>query len=296
MTKLEIGRFNMQKIGFRFRSGRHEAEDDWPVYCPTAVGQVGDGSGMGGGAESSHGYRTYIFGADGHLWQSYSNGITTATRNTLTYVLDAFSIPSFDGPDRTIANLSMRTRDRWLSNAWRATRPASLRDMSEAQRAMVIRWHDPDGEVSCSFRVGDIVGLLTDDAEVAARREREQTFMRLPDTRRRLQTGEPILFHERDLSGDPPAETPAPRAPRAHVVWLAAQTNGFQHPDPTRTVYPEGISRLALDHRRATGSVLRGWGGRSPSTIVNGIIVTWTRTRKRWEAQLSTEDAEKITI
>ena len=305
ISDLEIGRSNMRRSGFRFRSGPHKAKDDWPVYCRRAVGQEGDVSGMSGGAEGSYGDFTYLFWSDGKLWQSYSDELTTRTRNTLTYTLDHFAIPSFDGLEKGIANLDLRTRDRWLSNAWRATRPASLLAMSDDQSDMLIRWHDAVGEVAVSFSVGEIVGLLTDPEEVAGRRQRERDFMGLPETKRKLKVGEPIKFLERDLDPSPTPDDgldqtpPAPvRQERSHVVWLPAQTNGFQHPDKERTVYPSGVTRVALDHRPAAGSVLRIWGSEVPP-ILFGIGLSDVRKdkkRRRWEAELSTEDAEKIRL
>ena len=298
---LETARDNMRRIGFRFRSGNHSAEDDWPVYCRRAVGQDGDGSGMSGGAEGSYGDFTYLFWSDGKLWQSYSDRLENATRNTLTYVLDHFAIPSFDGPKNIIENLSLRTRDRWLSNAWRATRPVSLLSMSEDQRAMLIRWHDPNGEVAVAFMVEQIVALLSNKVQVAARRKREQDFMKLPETKQKLKVGEPIKFHERDLELDlKPVEDNIPlRAePRYHVIWLPAQKNGFQHPNKEHTVYPSGVTRVALDHRPAVGSVLRIWGSKAPS-IINGIRLSnvWRdKKRARWEVKLTQEDGEKILI
>ena len=111
-----------------------------------------------------------------------------------------------------------------------------------------------------------------------------------------MKTGQPVKFYERNLSDDDPTPVIVPLTKRPHVVWLKAQTNGFQHPDPERTVYPEGVKRVALDHRPAIGSVLRLWG--DPPLKLNGIELTLLRITKRgrWEAVLTPEDAEKIVI
>ena len=292
-STLEIVRDNMRQIGFRFRSGQHAAEDDWPVYCRRAEG-------VEGGAEGSYGGFTYIFGSSGGVWQSYDEGLPSTVRNDITYVLyPRDATPTFNREPRTMENLSLRTRDRWLSNVWMGPRQANMAGYPDGLRAMLVRWHDTAGEVETTFAVGEIVGLLTDQVQVEARRQRERDYMRLAETRRRLQAGEPIAFHERDLSRSPVPPTPlAPTKTREHVVWLPAQTNGFQHPDKAKTVYPGRIRRLALDHRPAVGSVLRGWGPDPMAKTINGVAVTWERRPKqgRWEARITTEDAEKIVV
>ena len=284
-SSLEIVRDNMRQMGFRFRRGQHAVKDDWPVYCRHGL------------ASGNFGPYTYEFHEDGKLWQSYDGGIEIDTKNAITYVYDHSAIPAFDRSPKTIKNLSLRTKDRWLSNAWYPARQDSLRDVLESQRKKLIRWHSSTGEVRVQFTVGEIVDLLLDDAEVAARRQREQEYLQRPEIKRRLKAGRPIGFHERDLSGAQPVKTPAPRAPRAHVVWLPAQTNGFQHPNKARTVYPDGISRLALDHRKVSSSILRAWGT-EPKDRVNSIPLVWKRIKKkrRWEANLSMDDAEKILL
>ena len=289
-SKLDIGRDNMRRMGFRFRNGIHDAEDDWPIRCKPLPPRYRDG-----GAEGSYNGNLYIYDDDGKVWMSYPLDVTAKVRSPITYVLDREASPVFDSNVWSIATLSLRTRDRWLANSWMGTRPTSLRALSSEIRALSIQWYDDSGERSIAFTIGEIVNLLLDPVEVQGRRKRWLDFLKRPEIRARLRSGTPVGFYERDLSDDAP-QIIISRIVRPHVVWLKAQTNGFQHPDPELTVYPEGVKRVALDHRPAIGSVLRLWG--DPPPDLNGIELTLLRITKRgrWEAVLTSEDAKKIVV
>ena len=290
-SKLEIGRENMIQMGFKFRSGSHEAEDDWPIQCKPLPPRYRDG-----GSEGTYNGNRYIYNDQGKLWMSYSLEVTAKVRSPITYVLDYAATPVFGGGVWTISELSLRTRDRWLANSWTGSRPASLRALPPEIRALPIRWHNGFGEVVCWFSIGAIADLLLDPVEVQGRRKRWLDFLKRPSTRALMKTGQPVKFYERNLSDDDPTPVIVPLTKRPHVVWLKAQTNGFQHPDPARTIYPEGVKRVVLDHRPAIGSVLRLWG--DPPPKLNGIELTLLRITKRgrWEAVLTSEDAKKIVI
>ena len=292
-SKLEIGRDNMLQLGFKFRHGSHDAEDDWPIQCKPLPPRYRDG-----GSEGTYNGNVYIYDDQCKLWMSYPLEVTAKVRSPITYTLDYVARPVFDGGTQTrnIRALSLRTRDRWLANSWMGSRPASLRALSPETRALQIRWHSDNGEIDLIFLVGQIASLLLDPVEVAGRRQRWQEYLKRPSTRALMRAGQPVKFHERDLSDDPPPVKPVPSSTRPHVVWLPAQTNGFQHPDPKLTVYPEGVKRVALDHRPAIGSVLRLWG--DPKKNINGVELELVRITKRgrWEAVLTTDDAEKILV
>ena len=283
MSNLSVGRDNMRRIGFKFRHGTHAAGNDWPVFC------------YRGEAEGTYNGRLYTYGEDGKVWLSYPVGLNSKTRNTITYTLDEQAKPTFDDGPRSVKSLSLRTRDRWLSNAWMSTRPASLAAMSIKYRNMEIMWYGEDGEVSVSFLVAEIVALLLDPAEVAGRRKRWRDYLKTPIARKNLKSGRPIGFHDRNLNDDLPMVESVARVERSHIAWLQPQKNGFQHPDPERTVYPSGVKRVALDHRRGI-STLRLWG--DPPARLNGLELVFTRMAKkgRWEATLSTEEATKIQL
>ena len=291
-SKLEIGRDNMLQMGFKFRSGTHDAENDWPIRCRPLPPRYRDG-----GSEGTYNGNVYIYDDEGKLWMSYPLEVTAKVRSPITYVLDYESRPTFDNEMRSIINLSLRTRDRWLANAWMGSRPASLRSLSSDSRALPIQWHHTNGEIDLVFSVGAIADLLLDPVEVAGRRKRWLDYLKRPSTRELMRKGLPVKFYERNLSDDDPVPvTPVTLSKRPHVVWLKAQTNGFQHPDPKLTVYPEGVDRVALDHRPAIGSVLRLWGEPPPS--LNGIELILMRITKRgrWEAVLTPEESEKIRV
>ena len=55
-------------------------------------------------------------------------------------------------------------------------------------------------------------------------------------------------------------------AERAIVVWLPRKENGWQHPDPVRTVYPPRIERLALDCSGSSGGRRRWPAGPTTGT------------------------------
>ena len=294
-SKLEIGRDNMRQMGFKFRSGTHDAENDWPIQCRPLPPRYRDG-----GSEGTYNGKRYIYDAQGKLWMSYPLEVTAKVRSPITYVLDYEARPIFEGNERSFDKLSLRTRDRWLANSWMGSRPASLRALPAEIRDLLIRWHGTDGELSVISTVGQIADLLLDPVEVQGRRKRWLDFLKRPEIRERLKKGIPVGFYERNLSDDaPPPPSPVKpvvRSEHPHVVWLKAQTNGFQHPDPERTIYPEDVKRVALDHRPAIGSVLRLWG--DPPPDVNGIVLEFVRITKRgrWEAVLTPEDSEKIRI
>ena len=291
-SKLEIGRDNMRRMGFKFRSGTHEAVDDWPIQCRPLPPRYRDGGSEG----TYNGYR-YIYDDQGKLWMSYPLEVTAKVRSPITYVLDYEARPIFEDKVKSISRLSLRTRDRWLANSWTGSRPASLRALSPEIRILPIRWHDSNGEIDLTFLVGQIADILLDPIEVQGRRKRWLDYLQRPSTRELMRTGQPVKFYERNLSDDDPAPvTPVQLSKRPHVVWLKAQTNGFQHPDPDRTVYSEGVKRVALDHRPAIGSVLRLWG--DPPPDLNGVELTLVRITKRgrWEAVLTPEDSEKIRV
>ena len=291
-SKLEVGRSNMIQMGFQFRSGGHEAEDDWPIRCKPLPPRYRDG-----GSEGTYNGYVYIYDDQGKLWMSYPLEVTSRVRSPITYTLDYAARPIFDRTTQNIDALSLRTRDRWLANAWMGSRPASLRALPFEIRELPIRWHDDIGEIFLVFLVGQIADLLLDPVEVAGRRKRWQDYLKLPATRALMKAGKPTRFYERNLSDDEPelVKTVA-QSKRPHVVWLPVQKNGFQHPDPDKTVYPEGVTRVALDNRPAIGSVLRLWG--DPSSDINGIALQFMRMSKkgRWEAVLTDEDTEKIRI
>ena len=99
----------------------------------------------------------------------------------------------------------------------------------------------------------------------------------------------------------------AERAERATVIWLPAKGNGWQHPDPDRTVYPPRIERLALCHSSARRSelqpgwaILRGWGAELDELTepINGCEVDFVDCpdKGRYEAMLSPDDVEEILL
>ena len=102
----------------------------------------------------------------------------------------------------------------------------------------------------------------------------------------------------------PPLIPTMERAERATIVWLPRQKNGFQHPDRHRTVYPPGIKRLALDHRRKNApdgwAILRGWGTDLDGDIdpINGCEVEFDAVpdRDRFEAGLDPAEVEEILL
>ena len=292
-SKLEIGRDNMIQMGFKFRSGSHEAEDDWPIRCKSLPPRYRGDS----GSEGTYNGNLYIYDDQSKLWMSYPLAVTAKVRSPITYVLDYEAQPVFEGDVWKISELSIQTRDRWLANSWTGSRPASLRALPPEIRALPIRWHNGFGEVVHSFSIGSIADLLLDPVEVQGRRKRWLDFLKRPTTKDLMRKGQPVKFYERNLSDDDPTPTkPVVLSERPHVVWKTAQTNGFQHPDLEKTKYPEGVKRVALDHRPAIGSVLRLWG--DPPLKLNGIELTLLRITKkgRWEAVLTPEDAEKILI
>ena len=293
-SRLDVGRDNMLDMGFKFRHGTHDAEEDWPIQCKPLPPRY-----RAGGSEGTYNGYAYNYDEQGKLWLSYPLEVTAKVRSPITYTLDRVARPTFDGDgkDQSISSLSLRTRDRWLANAWNGSRPASLRALSPEIRALPIQWHDDTGEISLMFTIGEIADLLLDPVEVEGRRKRWQDYLKRPSTRALMKAGKPVKFHERNLSDDDPVPVkPIIDSKRPHVVWLPVQTNGFQHPDPDKTVYPEGVKRVALDHRPAVGSVLRLWG--DPPPDINGISLELVRITKRgrWHATLTPEDAEKIRI
>ena len=94
------------------------------------------------------------------------------------------------------------------------------------------------------------------------------------------------------------------RSERATIVWLPRKRNGWQHPDPDRSVYPPNIERIALDcSERKTEDgwgILRGWGKDLDGAIdpINGceVAFTWVPKKKRYEALLDPDDIEEILL
>ena len=88
------------------------------------------------------------------------------------------------------------------------------------------------------------------------------------------------------------------RSERATVVWLPMKSNGWQHPDEGRTVYPSGISRLALN-RSGKDVILRGWGINldSDTIPINGCDVNFRPTQEGYfEALLDKDELEEILL
>ena len=87
---------------------------------------------------------------------------------------------------------------------------------------------------------------------------------------------------------------------RSTVVWMPRKDNGWQHPDPERTVYPPRIERLALRHLEDGGARLRGWGSGLDSNLepVNDLDIdfTYRPDKARYEARLSPADVEEILL
>ena len=94
------------------------------------------------------------------------------------------------------------------------------------------------------------------------------------------------------------------RSERATVVWLPMKSNGWQHPDKSRTVYPPRITRLAMNRSEKntmTGwAVLRGWGRDLDIDLdpINGCNVEFEYNieKGRFEALLSPDDVEEILL
>ena len=88
------------------------------------------------------------------------------------------------------------------------------------------------------------------------------------------------------------------------IVWLPKKKNGWQHPDPERTVYPPKITRLALNHKNKKmpkgWGTLRGWGTDLEKGVdpINGCEVEFDEVpeKGRYEAGLDPDDVAEILL
>ena len=237
---------------------------------------------------------------------------------TLTYVFDLNGFPVLREDDRDTDQV---INEHWMANTTWGKRLENLRQVSDEDRRRTVSWWK-GAENVYELTIGEIADRFLDPARLEVQRAyvkakmdalREETPAPLrpkeesdpdvqppvvvpdsqmvraaPGVRLSPQADGSVLAERDDV---PPVRRNDLSAPR--VVWLPRQSNGFQHPDKSKTVYPPKIKRLALDHRRAT---LRGWGYGLKIERINGVIVEfdWNSKRIRFEALLTPEQIRDI--
>ena len=159
-TPMEIARSNMRDRGFKFNT------DGVPIVCaPPLDGRPlppGETFGM------TLGEWEYAYRHDRTLFIQYpSSDLIGDFRYTITYALDLKGFPVMREDGLTFDEV---INQHWLANAYRGTRPDSLRAVTPEQRAHFIIWWK-HGEKVHLQQIGEIVDMMLDPDRVQAQKD-----------------------------------------------------------------------------------------------------------------------------
>ena len=309
---------NMKQRGFRFN------DTGVPIVCAGPL--------SGKELRDNAPFPTYGMVLDGHqhdyrhdrsLYVRYpSRALIGNLVYTLTYVfdLDGFPVLREDGRDS-----DQVINEHWMTGTTWGKRLENLRQVSDEDRQRTVSWWK-DAKKVYERTIGEIADLFLDPdrlevqrayvkAKMDALREQAPTPLR-PKEESDSQAQPAVVVPDLQMVRAAPGVRLSPQsdgsvlaerddAPLVRrndldtpgVGWLPKQYNGFQHPDPSKTVYPPGIERLALDRRKDVGATLRGWGSRTLGyETINDVVVefTYISKRSRYEAKLTPKQLKRI--
>ena len=313
---------NMKSRGFRFNA------DGIPIVCPGPLSgsELPEDNPFGTFGMVFEDYElAYRYDRTLYIRYPSSQLVGDTLRYTLTYVFDLEGFPVLRDDGRTTDEV---INEHWMTSTTWGSRLNKLRVVADNEKQWPVQWWK-GGELVYQLTIGEIIDRFLDPARLEVQRVYLQAKMdalreETPAPLRPKEESDPLETVEVEVQ--PAVVVPEPQMVRAargvklspqsdgsilaeredahpvrstepRVVWLRKKSNGFQHPHENKTVYPSGITRLALEHHSNDGgATLRGWGSDLGNETINEVEVEFQFNSKRirFEAALTPEQVKEI--